>query len=52
MTSEEHLHWLRSIPQEDYEMTGEKKASIARGEEDMKAGRVVPWAQVEKELDL
>ncbi len=52
MTAEEHLQWLNNLPEEDYEMTDEEKASMALGEEDMKAGQVVSWEQVKKELEL
>ncbi len=52
MTAEEHLQWLRSLPEEDYEMTDEEKASLALGREDIRAGRVHTFEDVAKELEM
>jgi len=51
-TPEERLQWLRNLPEEDYDMTEEEKASMALGEEDMQAGRVHKFEDVARELDM
>jgi hypothetical protein len=51
-TPEERLLWMRSLPEEDYDMTEEEKRSMASGEEDMKAGRVHKFEDVAAELGM
>lgn len=52
MKSRAILAYMESVPEEDYEMSEEEKASILKGEEDIKAGRFHKWEDVAEELKI
>ena len=37
--------YLASIPEDDEPVTDEDRAAVAEAEEDLRAGRVLPWAE-------
>ncbi|MHC9543949.1 MAG: hypothetical protein AB9903_30915 [Vulcanimicrobiota bacterium] len=52
MKSRAILAYMESVPEEDYEISEEEKASILSGEEDIKAGRFHKWEDVAEELEI
>ncbi|MGV8121949.1 MAG: hypothetical protein AB2L14_19495 [Candidatus Xenobiia bacterium LiM19] len=52
MKSRAILAYMESVPEEDYEMSEEEKASILRGEKDIIAGRFHKWEDVAEELEI
>jgi hypothetical protein len=52
MTDEEFQTYLDDAPYDDEELTEEDRARLGKADEDIKAGRLVPWEQVERELEL
>lgn len=52
LKSELKYAYLCSLPEEDYILSDEEKASMARGGAEIEAGRWSKWEDVVKELDM
>jgi hypothetical protein len=46
------LRAFLTAPEDDEPETEEERAAVEEAYEDLKAGRVVPWKEVKRELDL
>jgi hypothetical protein len=51
MTDEEFQTYLDDAPYDDEELSEEDHVRLGKADEDIKAGRLVPWEQVERELE-